>query len=160
MSKRDERAAKARSLILQGEQKSWVAKETGYRSVGGMMGAIVALEMREKNEREAQPLKIKREEERLNVLAEAWTKGVVMDVSRNKGLYVRLEGRHLLASYIGYRKSLNIEVKNGPVKKIRLYDNELGGDGALLCAVRELREMADKLLDVIEGQENEERKDQ
>ena len=159
MSKKDERAEKARSLILQGEQKKWVAKETGYRNVCGMLGAIKALEIREKNEQEREMLRIKRNEEKIDVLSEAWTGGVVMDES-DDGAHVRLEGRHLLVSYIGYRKSLNIEAKHVRDRKIRLYDVELGGNGALIDAVRELREMADKLLSVLEGREDEKRKDQ
>lgn len=49
MNKSDERAAKARSLILKGEmQKSEIAEMCGYKSIGGMMNAITMLEHREK----------------------------------------------------------------------------------------------------------------
>ena len=51
MSKADERAAEARSLILKGEQKSVVANSLGYKSIGGMMNAIVMLEHKEKTSR-------------------------------------------------------------------------------------------------------------
>ena len=48
MSKADERADKARSLILSGEQKSKVAEQLGYKSIGGMLGAITMLEHKER----------------------------------------------------------------------------------------------------------------
>lgn len=49
MTKSDERAAKARSLIIKGEmQKSEIAEMCGYKSIGGMMNAITMLEHREK----------------------------------------------------------------------------------------------------------------
>ena len=48
MTKSDERAVHARSLILKGEQKSVVAERLGYKSVGGMMGSIAMMEHKEK----------------------------------------------------------------------------------------------------------------
>lgn len=49
MTKSDERAAKARSLIIKGEmQESEIAEMCGYKSIGGMMNAITMLEHREK----------------------------------------------------------------------------------------------------------------
>lgn len=164
MSKADERAAKARSLILKGEQKSVVAEQLGYKSVGGMMNAIVMLEHREKighatpykavramQSPEKSGLEIKKPQEKVDVLGETWQGGIRTDVTRDNGLYARLEGRFLLTSYIGYRKSVNIEAKCLPGRSIRLFEAELGAKGALLMALKELREMIEALIALIEG---------
>lgn len=173
MTKLDERAIKARSLILKGEQRVAIARDLGYKSVGGMMGAIAALEEREKNRRlkgfvpytgtttQAQEcrrdkmLTLKENEPKVDVLGEAWTQGITLDTAENDGLYARLEGRHMLMSYIGYRGSLNIEAKRFQGRTIRLYETELGGE-ALLDALVELRDMSIKMIAMIEGRGHEE----
>lgn len=175
MTKSDERAIKARSLILKGEQKIVISRELGYKSVGGMMGAITALEEREKNRRlegfvpytgtvtQAQKrrrdslLVIKENEPKVDVLGETWTQGITRDTAENDGLYARLEGRHILMSHIGYRGSLNIEAKHFPGRTIRLYATELGGRAALLDALTELRDMSNEMIAMIEGRGHEER---
>lgn len=88
MSKADERAAKARSLILKGEQKSVVAEQLDYKSVGGMLNAIVMLEHREKIGHSTpykavramqspgkSDLEIKKPQEKVDVLGETWQGG-------------------------------------------------------------------------------------
>ena len=170
MSKADERAAEARSLILRGEQKSKVAERLGYKNVGGMLGAITMLEHKErtgkgvsnKAKRSLQapgdvPIFPKeRPEDKVDLLKEETPpfKGLRVNVERNNGLYARIEGRHLLASYIGYRKSLNISAKNVPGRQMRLFETELGKKGAMLEALKELHEMIGKMIDLIEGQDD------
>ena len=174
MTKSDERAIKARSLILKGEQKVAIARELGYKSVGGMMGAIAALEEREKNSRlegfvpyvgkmtRAQNrrlnklIELKENEPKVDVLGETWTQGITLDTAENDGLYARLEGRHMLMSHIGYRGSLNIEAKHFPGRAIRLYATEMGGRAALLDALVELRDMSIEMIAMIEGRGHEE----
>lgn len=82
-------------------------------------------------------------------------KSLRVDVERNNGLYARMEGRNLLVSYIGYRKSLNIEVKHIPGRSLRLFETELGYKGAMMDALREIREIADRLIALLEGREDE-----
>lgn len=77
-----------------------------------------------------------------------------MDVERNNGLYARLEGKYLLASYIGYRKSLDIRLKLIPSRNIRLFETELHKKGAMLEAIKELHEMLGKLIALLEGRED------
>lgn len=176
MTKSDERAAEARSLILKGEQKSVIAEKLGYKSVGGMMGSIAMLEHKEKTGRGvsnkarrslqavelpgAQPIFPKEKPgDKIDVLAEAAPApvgGIRVDVERNNGLYARLEGRHLTASYIGYRKSLNICAKLAQNRQMRLFEEELGYKGAMLEAVKELREIFDRLIALLEGRDGEE----
>lgn len=168
MTKSDERAAQARSLIIKGEQKSVVAEKLGYKSIGGMLGAITMLEHKErtgkgvsnKKRRSLQAPEVpifrkEREEDKVDVLSEATPKpeiGLCVDVERNaNGLYVRMESRHLVISYIGYRKSLNICVKLTPNRQIRLYEAELGEKGALLEAIRDMRDMMERLAALLEG---------
>lgn len=183
MTKSDERAAKARSLILKGEmQKSEIAEVCGYKSIGGMMGAITMLEHKEKTgkgvsnkaRRSMQGFtpyegpttqRQQRKADRTFRGASPWVpvdllggdepKALRVDVERNNGLYARLEGRNLLASYIGYRKSLNIEAKHVPGRSIRLFETEMGYKGAMLDVLREIREIADRLIVLIEGREDE-----
>ena len=81
-------------------------------------------------------------------------KALRVDVERTNGLYARLEGRNILASYIGYRKSLNIEAKHIPGRSIRLFEAELGYKGAMLDALCEIREIADRLIALLEGRED------
>ena len=184
MTKSDERAAKARSLIIKGEmQKSEIAEACGYKSIGGMMGAITMLDHKErtgkgvsnKARRSLQSFTpyegptTKREQRKadkafrnispwapIDLLGGDEPKGLRVDVERNNGLYVRMEGRHLLTSYIGYRKSLNIEAKHIPGRSIRLFEAELGGKGMLLQTLRELSEMIQRLIGLIEGRADEE----
>ena len=174
MTKPEERAAKARSLILKGEQKMVIAQSLGYKSVGGMMGAISALEEREKNSRldgfvpytgtttQAQKrrrdrlLALKENEPKVDVLGEAWTQGIVKNTMEKGGLYARLEGRHMLMSYIAYRGSLNIEAKHFHGRTVRMYETELGGRAALLDALVELRDMSIEMIAMIEGRGHEE----
>ena len=164
MTKSDERAVHARSLILKGEQKSVVAERLGYKSVGGMMGSIAMMEHKEKMSGQrfktkramqspsaAEILKEKKEDKPDILGGEEW-QGLRVDVQRNSdGLYVRMESRHLLVSYIGYRKSLNINAKLAHNRQIRLYEAELGVKGALLESIRDLRDMMDRLASLLEG---------
>lgn len=181
MTKSDERAAQARSLIIKGEQKSVVAEKLGYKSIGGMLGAITMLEHKEKTgkgvsnkaRRSLQSFTpyegptTQRQQRKVdkafrsgspwapvNLLGEDEPQEIRVDVERNNGLYARLEGRNLLVSYIGYRKSLNIEAKHVPGRSIRLFEAELGYKGAMLDALREIREIADRLIALIEGRED------
>lgn len=80
--------------------------------------------------------------------------GLRVDVERNNGLYARMEGRNLLVSYIGYRKSLNISAKNVPGRQMRMFEAELGYKGAMLDALKELHEMIGRLIALIEGRED------
>lgn len=183
MTKSDERAAQARSLILRGEaQKSEIAEMCGYKSVGGMMNAITMLEHREKTgkgvsnkvRRSLQSFTpyegptTQRQQRKVDktfrggspwapvdLLGGDEPKGLRVDVEHNNGLYARLEGRNLLASYIGYRKSLNIETKHVPGRNIRLFETEMGYKGAMLDALCEIREIADRLIALLEGREDE-----
>ena len=170
MSKADERADKARSLILSGEQKSKVAEQLGYKSIGGMLGAITMLEHKERTGKGvsnkarrslqapgAVPIFPKeRPEDKVDVLGELPPPfdGLRVDVERNNGLYARMEGRHLLVSYIGYRKSLNISAKHAPGRQMRLFEAELGNKGAMLEAIKELHEMTGKMIALIEGRDD------
>lgn len=174
MSKADERAAKARSLILSGEQKSKIAEQLGYRSIGGMLGAITMLEHKEKTGRSvsnkarrslravelpgAQPIFPKeKQNQKIDLLGEETPppfNGVRVNVERKNGLYARMEGRHLLVSFISYRKSLNIDVKCIPGRQMRLFETELGHKGAMLEAIKELHEMTGKMIALIEGRDD------
>lgn len=181
MTKAEERAADARSLILKGEQKSVVAEKLGYKSVSGMLGAITMLEHKEKTGKgvsnkarralqsftpyegpttQRQQRKVDRAFRNtspwapVDVLGGEDPKALRVDVKRNNGLYARLEGRNLLASYIGYRKSLNIEVKHIPGRSIRMFETELGYKGAMMDALCEIREIADRLIALLEGRED------
>lgn len=184
MTKSDERAAQARSLIIKGEmQKSEIAEMCGYKSIGGMMNAITLIEHKEKvgkgvfnkERRSLQnftpyegPTTQRRQRKAdktfrnagpwapVDLLGGEEPKTLRVDVERNNGLYARLEGRNLLASYIGYRKSLNIEAKHVPGRSIRLFEAELGYKGGMLDALRELREIVDKLIALLEGRDDEE----
>lgn len=171
MTKSDERAAQARSLILKGEQKSVIAEKLGYKSVGGMLGAITMLEHKEKTGRGAsnkarrslraveltgaQPIFPKEKpEDKIDLLDDSVSApegGIRVDVERGNGLYVRMEGKHLLVSYIGYRKSLNICTKLAQNRQMRMFEAELGHKGAMLEAVKELRDMIGKLVEQLEG---------
>ncbi|MBP3521987.1 MAG: hypothetical protein J6M56_00240 [Clostridia bacterium] len=182
MTKSDERAAQERSLIIKGEmQKSEIAEMCGYKSIGGMMGAITMLEHKErtgkgvsnKARRSLQSFtpyegpttqRQQRKADRTFRGGSPWApvdllggdepKTLRVDVERNNGLYARLEGRNLLVSYIGYRKSLNIEAKRVPGRSLRLFETELGYKGAMLDALHELREIADRLIALLEGRED------
>lgn len=181
MSKADERAAQARSLIIKGEQKSVVADQLGYKNVGGMMNAIAMLEHREKTGKgvsrkvrrslqEFTPYEgptTQRQQRKaaktfrnvspwapVDLLGEDEPQEIRVNVERNNGLYARMEGRNILASYIGYRKSLNIEAKHIPGRSVRLFEAELGYKGAMLDALREIREIADRLIALLEGRED------
>lgn len=182
MTKSDERAAKARSLIIKGEmQKSKIAEMCGYKTIGGMMGAITMLEHKEKtgkgvSNKERRSLQsftpyegptTQRQQRKadkvfrnispwapVDLLGEGEPQGIRVDVERNNGLYARLEGRNLLTSYIGYRKSLNISAKNVPGRQMRLFEAELGYKGAMLDALKELHEMIGRLIALIEGRDD------
>lgn len=181
MNKSDERAAKARSLILKGEQKCVVAEQLGYKSIGGMLNAITMLEHKEKTGRGASnkarrslqafapytgptTQREQRKADKLFTGAKPWgpvdllggddPKALRVDIERNNGLYARMEGRHLLASYIGYRKSFCIDAKHLPGRQIRLFETELGYKGAMLEVLMELREIADKLIALLQGRED------
>lgn len=183
MTKSDERAAKARSLILKGEmQKSEIAEMCGYKSIGGMMNAITMLEHREKTgkgvsskaRRSLQSFMpyegptTQRQQRKADktfrgrspwapddLLRGVEEKSLRVDVERNNGLYARMEGRNLLVSYIGYLKSLNIEAKHIPGRSLRLFETEFGYKGAMMDALREIREIADRLIALLEGREDE-----
>lgn len=168
MSKADERAAKARSLILQGEQKSKVAEQMGYKSIGGMMGAIVMFEHRQKTGKSvsheikkaakapgAEPIfRKERQEEKIDLLADEPKKkidGLRVNVERSRGMmYARIEGEHLTGSYIGYRRSFNIEVKGVTGRHFRMFETEIGKRGSMLQAIKELHDITGRMIALIE----------
>lgn len=182
MTKSDERAAKARSLIIEGEmQKSKIAEMCGYKSVSGMMGAITMLEHKEKtgkgvSNKERRSLQsftpyegptTQRQQRKVDkvfrdvspwapvdLLGEGEPQGIRVDVERGNGLYARIEGKYLLVSYIGYRKSLDIRSKFVPNRSLRLFEKELNRKGAMLKVIKELHEMLGKLIAVLEGRED------
>ena len=169
MNKADERAANARSLILQGEQKMEIAKRLGYKSVGGMMGAITMLEHKEKTGKNvshkikrsmkppgAEPIfRKERQEEKVDVLGgympQGLKGGIRVNIDRKHGLYARMEGRHLLVSYIGYRKSFNVEAKRVPGRSFRMFETELGKGGDMLEALKELHDITGRMVALLEG---------
>lgn len=183
MTKSDERAAKARSLIIKGEmQKSEIAEMCGYKSIGGMMNAITMLTHREKTGKNV-PNKAKRQlqafepytgpatkkEQRqagkvfrggnpwapMDVLGENKDKSLRVNIEKKNGLYARFEGANMIVSYIGYRKSVNIEAKHIPGRCIRMFETELGYKGAMLDALKELREIMDRMIALLEGADEE-----
>lgn len=157
MRKYQERAAKARSLLSRGEQKMATAKKLGYKSVGGMIGAIKAYEAaleqgkQRKRKREDKPQTPARHEE---------YDGIRVDTAGEAGEYIRLEGKHIVASYIAYRGSVNIGAKANP-GYLRLYEATLGNRQEMIAALTELQTMAGMLIAMMEARGREKKtKDQ
>lgn len=154
MKKTQGRAAKARSLLSRGEQKAATAKALGYKSVAGMMGAITAYEHALKagkvRRRKRQPVEI------LNVPRE---EGIRVDAAGEDGEYIRLEGEHIVASFIAYRGSINIGAKANP-GYLRLYEATLGNKHEMIAALKEVQTIAGMLAAMMEGRGNEKNKGQ
>lgn len=154
MKKTQGRAAKARSLLSRGEQKVATAKALGYKNVAGMMGAITAyehaLEAGKFRKRKRQPVEI------LNVPRE---EGIRVDAAGEDGEYIRLEGKHIVASFIAYRGSINIGAKANP-GYLRLYEATLGNRREMIAALKEVQTIAGMLAAMMEGRGREKNKGQ
>lgn len=154
MKKTQGRAAKARSLLSRGEQKVATAKALGYKNVAGMMGAITAyehaLEAGKVRKRKRKPVEI------LNVPRE---EGIRVDAAGEDGEYIRLEGKHIAASFIAYRGSINIGAKANP-GYLRLYEATLGNRREMIAALKEVQTIAGMLAAMMEGRGREKNKGQ
>lgn len=156
MTKQMERAEKARSLLSRGEQKMATEKALGYKSVGGMLGAIKAYEAKLQRG-EIKKRKVKAPKILPAVMS---TDGIRIDAAGEAGEYIRLEGKHIVASYIAYRGSVNIGAKANP-GYLRLYEATLGNRQELIAALAELQTMAGMLIAMIEVRGHEKKtKDQ
>lgn len=154
MKKTQGRAAKARSLLSRGEQKVATAKALGHKNVAGMMGAITAyehaLEAGKFRKRKRQPVEI------LNVPRE---EGIRVDAAGEDGEYIRLEGKHIVASFIAYRGSIDIGAKAKP-GYLRLYEATLGNKQEMIAALKEVQTIAGMLTAMMEGRGHEKNKGQ
>lgn len=154
MKKTQGRAAKARSLLSRGEQKVATAKALGYKNVAGMMGAITAyehaLEAGKVRKRKRQPVEI------LNMPS---AEGIRVDAAGEDGEYIRLEGKHIMASFIAYRGSINIGAKANP-GYLRLYEATLGNRREMIAALKEVKTIAGMLAAMMEGRGHEKNKGQ
>ena len=148
------RAAKARSLISRGEPKADTAKALGYKSVAGMMGAITAYE----HALEAGKFR-KRKKQPMEILDMPSAEGIRVDAAGEDGEYIRLEGKHIVASFIAYRGSINIGAKANP-GYLRLYECTLGNKREVIAALKEVQTIAGMLTAMMEGRGYEKNKGQ
>lgn len=154
MKKTQGRAAKARSLLSRGEQKVATAKALGYKNVAGMMGAITAYE----HALEAGKVR-KRKRQSVEILNVPREEGIRVDAAGEDGEYIRLEGKHIVASFIAYRGSINIGAKANP-GYLRLYEATLGNRREMIAALKEVQTIAGMLAAMMEGRGHEKNKGQ